>query len=86
MSDHKTRLSLAQLRPVLPALAIVCALLALWLGWSGWQQWQDANRSQDLQQSRDLAAQGTGRALQLQTQRMHDRLASPAVHTSAKSS
>ena len=79
MSDHKTRLSLAQLRPALPALAVVCALLALWLGWSGWQQWQDANRSRDLQQSRDLAAQGTRHALQLQTQRMHDRLASPAV-------
>jgi phosphomannomutase/phosphoglucomutase len=79
MSDSKLRLSAARLRPALPALAVVCALLALWLGWSGWQQWQDANRSQALQQSRDLAAQGTGRALQQQTQQMRDRLASPAV-------
>jgi phosphomannomutase/phosphoglucomutase len=79
MSDHKTRLSLAQLRPAMPALAVVCALLALWLGWSGWRQWQDANRSQTLQQSRDLAAQGTGRALQQQTQQMRDKLASPPV-------
>ncbi|MFS8063417.1 MAG: phosphomannomutase/phosphoglucomutase, partial [Luteimonas sp.] len=79
MSNPKMRLSVAQLRPALPALAVVCALLALWLAWSGWRQWQDANRSQTLQQSRDLAAQGTTHALQLQTQRMGDKLASPSV-------
>jgi phosphomannomutase/phosphoglucomutase len=85
MSDPKTRLSVAQLRPVLPALAVACALLALWLGWSGWRQWQDANRSKSLQQSRDLAAQGTGRALQQQSQQMRDRLASPPVQAALAS-
>ncbi|HVR80876.1 MAG TPA: phosphomannomutase/phosphoglucomutase [Luteimonas sp.] len=81
MSDPKTRLRLsaAQLRPVLALLALLFALLALWLAWSGWRQWQDANRSQALQQSRDLAVQGTSHALQQQTQQMQARLATPAV-------
>jgi phosphomannomutase/phosphoglucomutase len=83
MSDPKARLrqSAAKLRPILPLLALVCALLALWLGWTGVQQWQDANRSHDLQQSRDLAAQGTAHVLKQQTQQLRDKLATPVVQS-----
>ncbi|HEX2596853.1 MAG TPA: phosphomannomutase/phosphoglucomutase, partial [Luteimonas sp.] len=82
MSDEtkpRLRLPTAQLRGALPVLAALCLLLATWLGWTGWQQWQDANRSQALQVSRDLAVTGTHHALQLQTQRLRDALASPGV-------
>ena len=83
MSESKPRLRLptAQLRPALPIVAGLCMLLALWLAWTGWQQLQDASRSQALQVSRDLAVTGTQRALQHQTARLHDALASLAVQT-----
>ena len=73
------RLPTAQLRQALPVVTGVCLLLALWLAWTGWQQWQDARRSQALESSRDLAVTGVQRALQLQTRRLQDRLALPAV-------
>ena len=81
MSDSKPRLRLptAQLRAVLPIAAGLCVLLALWVAWNGWQQVQDANRSQALQASRDLAVTGTQHALQMQTKRLQDALASPGV-------
>ena len=75
----RLRLPTAQLRPALLVLAPVLALLALWVAWGGWQQMQDANLSQSLQASRDLAATGTQRALQQQTDRLKGKLASPEV-------
>ena len=83
MSDSKLRLRLpaAQLRAALPIAAGLSLLLAVWLAWTGWQQFQDANRSHALQVSRDLAVLGTQHALQLQTERLRDALASPAVQT-----
>ncbi|MCA1714613.1 MAG: phosphomannomutase/phosphoglucomutase, partial [Gammaproteobacteria bacterium] len=63
---RKPRLSLGRLRVALPLIAGLLALLSLWLAYSGWRQWQDENRSHALQQSRDLAVQSTGRALQLE--------------------
>ncbi|MGN6512789.1 MAG: phosphomannomutase/phosphoglucomutase [Lysobacteraceae bacterium] len=79
MSDSKPRLSAGTLRPALPILAALCALLALALAWTGFRQWQDAQRSDALQTSRDLAVQGTARALQKQATELHDRLASAPV-------
>ncbi len=81
MVDIKSRLPREQLRKALPLVAGLCVLLACWLGWTAWQQLQDANRSQALQVSRDLAVTGTQRALQDQIDRMHDTLASPAVQS-----
>ncbi len=83
MSDSKLRLRLptAQLRAALPIAAGLSLLLAVWLAWTGWQQFQDVNRSHALQVSRDLAVLGTQHALQLQTERLRDKLASPAVQT-----
>ncbi|MEO6263854.1 MAG: phosphomannomutase/phosphoglucomutase [Luteimonas sp.] len=83
MSDSKPRLRLsaAQLRPALPIVAALCVLLALWLAWSGWQQLQDATRSRALQQSRDLAVQGTQHALLQQAERLRDKLASPTLQS-----
>ena len=66
-SKRGLRLPAAQLRAALPLVAAACVLLAAWLAWSGWQQMRDANRSQALQASRDLAVSGTQHALQLQT-------------------
>ena len=81
MTDSKPRLRLpaAQLRPALPIVAALCVLLALWLAWGGWQQLRDANRSQALQQARDLAAQGTAHALQQELDRLADRLGSSTL-------
>ena len=81
MSDSKLRLRLpvAQLRAALPIVAALCVLASLWLAWSGWQQLQDTHRGQMLQSSRDLAVTGTQHALQQQTNRLRDKLASPAV-------
>ena len=81
MSDSNPRLGLtaATLRPALPILAVLCVLLALLFAWGGWGEWQDAQRSHALQESRDLAAQGTRHALQMQTDRLRERLASPPV-------
>ncbi len=81
MVDIKSRLPSAQLRQALPLIAGLCLLLACWLGWTAWQQLQDANRSQALQDSRDLAVTGTQRALQDQISRMRDTLVSPAVQS-----
>src|SRR4249919_3971773 len=84
MSERiKPRLKLpaAQLRPALPLLAGLCVLLALWVAWGGWGQWQDANLSRSLQASRDLAATGTQHALQLQTDRLRQKLASADVQS-----
>ena len=75
----RLRLPAAQLRPALPIVAGLCVLVALWLAWTGWQQLQDSHRSRALQSSRDLAVTGVQRALQAQTTRLSDRLASPAV-------
>ena len=84
MSDRiKPRLKLpaAQLRPALPLLAGLCVLLALWVGWGAWGQWQDASLSSSLQASRDLAATGTQHALQQQTDRLRQKLASTEVQS-----
>jgi phosphomannomutase/phosphoglucomutase len=75
----RLRLPTAQLRPALPILAGLCVLLALWVAWGGWRQMQDASLSESLQASRDLAATGTQRALQQQTDRLKAKLASPDV-------
>ncbi len=79
MVDIKSRLPHVQLRQALLLIAGLCVLLACWLGWTAWQQLQDANRSQALQISRDLAVTGTQRALQDEIDRMHDTLAAPAI-------
>ncbi len=81
MGESKLGLSAVQLRPALPFLAALAALLALWLAWTGWGQWQDAQDSQSLEQSRDLAVEGTQRALLEQTRWLHDKLAAPAVQS-----
>src|SRR5207342_3121406 len=84
MSERiKPRLKLpaAQLRPALPLLAGLCVLLALWVAWGGWGQWQDANLSTSLKASRDLVATGTQRALQQQTERLRQKLASADVQS-----
>jgi phosphomannomutase/phosphoglucomutase len=79
MSENTRRLGAGHLRPILPALALVCLVLALLLAWTGWRQWQDAQRSEALQASRDLAVQGTQRALEQQKQQLRERLASAPV-------
>ncbi len=79
MVDIKSRLPQVQLRQALSLVAGLCVLVACWLGWTAWQQLQDANRSQALQISRDLAVTGTQRALQDEIDRMHDTLSAPAV-------
>jgi phosphomannomutase/phosphoglucomutase len=81
MSESNPRLGLsaATLRPVLPIVAVLCVLLALLLAWTGWREWQDSRRSQALQESRDLAVQGTHHALQMQVERLRERLASAPV-------
>ncbi|HSR66287.1 MAG TPA: phosphomannomutase/phosphoglucomutase, partial [Xanthomonadaceae bacterium] len=81
MSDSKPRLGLpaASLRPVLPIVAAACVLLALWLAWTGFGQWRDAQRSEALRQSRDLAVQGTAQSLRKQTRQLQERLASAPV-------
>jgi phosphomannomutase/phosphoglucomutase len=81
MSESNPRLGLsaATLRPALPIVAVLCVLLALLLAWTGWREYQDSSRSQALQESRDLAVQGTHHALQLQVDRLRERLASPPV-------
>ena len=80
-SKRGLRLPAAQLRAALPLVAAACVLLAAWLAWSGWQQMRDANRSQALQASRDLAVSGTQHALQLQTKRLQDALQSAPVQS-----
>ncbi len=79
MSEKRLHLSAAQLRPLFPLLAVVLALLALVLAWNGWQQMRDANRSQALQQARDLVAQGTARSIAGQEAKLQQRLALPAA-------
>ena len=84
MSDapkSRLRLPTAQLRLALPFVAGLCLLLGLWLAWTGWQQWWDANQNQALMASRDLAVTGTAHALEQQTKRLSDALASPSVQT-----
>jgi phosphomannomutase / phosphoglucomutase len=78
-SKPRLRLPATHLRPALPLVAALCVLLALWLAWTGWQQLRDASRRQALQASRDLAVTGTQRALQQQTTRLREALASAAV-------
>ncbi|WP_277928879.1 phosphomannomutase/phosphoglucomutase [Luteimonas aquatica] len=75
---------LPQLRPYLSAAAAVLALLALWLGWSGWQQMRDGTRRADLELSRDAVAEGTLRALNLERNRLTERLASADVQTALR--
>ncbi|HET6435365.1 MAG TPA: phosphomannomutase/phosphoglucomutase [Xanthomonadaceae bacterium] len=79
MSENTRRPGAEQLRPLLPALALACLVLALLFAWTGWRQWQDARRSEALQTSRDLAVQGTQRALDRQKQQLRERLASAPV-------
>src|ERR687889_324671 len=83
MSDEpkRSRLPTAQVRAALPLVAGVCLLLALWLAWIGFQEWRDTSQNQALQASRDLAVTGTAHALQQETKRLGDALASPAVQT-----
>ena len=81
MNIKRLTLPTAQLRAALPLLAGLCVLLALWLAWNGWQQVQDASLSRSLQASRDLVVTGTGHALQQQTERLQQRLGSPAVQS-----
>jgi len=78
-SKFNARQAISRLRPLLPALAGLAVLLALWLAWTGWQELRDEQRSRGLQQSRDLAAEGTRRALVQETERMGERLASAPV-------
>jgi len=87
MSDLKTQLQrhAAQLRRALPLLAAACVLLALTMAWKGWQQWRDSNRSHALQQSRDLAVQGTRRALDSQKKFLVDHLAAAPVQAALAS-
>src|SRR6476619_2505467 len=87
MSESNPRLGLsaaATLRPALPILAVLCVLLALLFAWGGWGEWRDSQRSHALQESRDLAVQGTRHALQLQTDRLRERLASAPVQAALK--
>jgi len=81
MSESNPRLgqSAAMLRPALPILAVLCVLLALLFAWGGWGEWQGAKRSHALQESRDVAVQGVHHALQMQTDRLGERLASAPV-------
>ncbi|HEU4992910.1 MAG TPA: phosphomannomutase/phosphoglucomutase, partial [Luteimonas sp.] len=79
MSEKKLQLTAAHLRPLVPVAAIALAAIAAWLAWTGWQQMRDAQRGQALQQTRDLVARGTERALAQQQARLRDRLALPAV-------
>ncbi|MDB6163993.1 MAG: phosphomannomutase [Xanthomonadaceae bacterium] len=76
---RRVRLPTAHLRPALPIVGAACVVLALWLAWSGWQQLQDASQGQALRASRDLAVSGTQHALQQQTERLRDKLASAPV-------
>src|SRR5690606_38206475 len=78
-SNRRSLPSVAQLRTLLPVLAVALLLAAAWLGWAGWQKARDAGRAQALEQSRDLAAQSTGRALAEQEKKLEERLASPEV-------
>src|SRR5690606_28094254 len=78
-SNRRSLPSVAQLRTLLPVLAVALLLAAAWLGWAGWQKARDAGRAQALEQSRDLAAQSTGRALGQQEQQLEARLASPEL-------
>ena len=79
MSEKKLQLTAAHLRPLVPVAAIALAAIAAWLAWTGWQQMRDAQRGQALQQTRDLVARGTERALAQQQARLRDRLALPSV-------
>ena len=79
MNEKRLRLSAARLRPLVPLAAIVLVAIAAWVAWTGWLQMRDADRSRLLQQSRDLVAQATARALTQQQARMKERLALPAV-------
>jgi phosphomannomutase / phosphoglucomutase len=84
-SKPRLRLPVARVRPALPFVAGLCVLLALWLAWSGWRQWQDTTQDSALRASRDLAVTGTAHALQMQTSRLADALASPAVQAALSS-
>ncbi len=81
----RLRVSTAHMRPLLPVIAVVGILLALWLAFNGWQQLRDASRSQALQQARGLAVDGIVRALQTETGRMRERLASDKVQAALAS-
>ena len=59
-------------------VALLREWIAAWVAWTGWLQMRDADRSRLLQQSRDLVAQTTARALTQQQARMKERLALPA--------
>ena len=83
--QSRLRVSTAHLRPLLPVVAVVCILLTLWLAFNGWQQLRDASRIQALQQARGLAVDGIVRALQTETGRMSERLASDRVQAALAS-
>ncbi len=75
------RMWMAQLRPLLPLLAGLLVLLALWLAWGGWQQMLHNSHRDSLQQSRDIAAQLSGKTLAADQQHLSQRLASSAVQS-----
>ncbi len=81
----RLRVSAAHVRLLLPAIGVIGLLLALWLAFNGWQQLRDASRSQAVQQARGLAVDGIVRALQTETGRMRERLASDKVQAALAS-
>jgi phosphomannomutase/phosphoglucomutase len=75
------RLSVDQMRPLLPYMAGLFALLALWLAFVGWRQWQGDRERGAIEAARDLVVQETGRALRTETGRLVAQLATPAVQS-----
>lgn len=82
MPDTKSRrpsLSLEPLKPLLPALVVGCVLLSLWFAWSGWQQQRDSSLRAGVEQSRDRAVLGIGKALADEQKRLSDKLSDPEL-------
>jgi phosphomannomutase / phosphoglucomutase len=73
---NRTRLLLAQARPLLPLLAAAIAVFAVWLAWNGWKQMQDGTRRTSVTTARDGTVQLTATTLGGEVKRLQDRLGS----------
>ena len=75
----ESRVSLAELRRVLPLVAGLLVLLAVWLGWSGIQQWRHEHLEKGLLKARDASLTQSEQTLLAQTRKFSAHLATPAV-------